>query len=369
MQKPLYGLKENPLSRAIYGTTEDVDDLVKSLKETGQLTPLLIKPDGTILSGHRRYRAARKAGLITLNVEVRTPRDKAEEELIIISANKQRKKTPEQEIKEVERLRAIYEGEGLQRKSEARKQAWEEYREQKTDDIQFPKIDLLETNKSSNITETPTPGQEFNIEEAYENAIERTSEKESQTHHSAVESTHSEGQSTPSATQSQPLGRQSTPKPAPINMRKKIAHEMGVSENYVHQLQTVGDAVKAGVPEAKEALNRANKGEITVNRAYEITKQATKPKSAIPVPFSGGEKVEPGMAQDCMSAALKVNPWVLGIEREISQAFPKVSVGEAKQLLAFIGTHIGLLEGFRQSLRDYIERRGGYQSYGEEESD
>lgn len=348
MQKPLYGLKENPLSRAIYGDETDVDDLAKSLKETGQLTPLLIKPDGTILSGHRRYRAARKAGLITLNVEVRTPRDKAEEELIIISANKQRKKTPEQEIKEVERLRAIYEGEGLQRKSEARKQAWEEYREQKTDDIPSPKIDLLETNKSTNITKTPTPEPEFNIEEAYEDAMERTAGKESQT---------------------QPLERQSTPKPAPINMRKKIAHEMGVSENYVHQLQTVGDAVKAGVPEAKEALDRANKGEITVNRAYEITKQATKPKSAIPVPFSGGEKVEPGMAQDCMSAALKVNPWVLGIERELTQAEPKISVGEAKQLLAFIGTHIGLLEGFRQSLRDYIAKRGGDQSYGEEESD
>ena len=87
------------------------------------------------------------------------------------------------------------------------------------------------------------------------------------------------------------------------------------------------------------------------------------------MPFSGGEKVEPGMAQDCMSAALKVNPWVLGIERELTQAEPNVSVGEAKQLLAFMGTHIGLLEGFRQSLRDYIEKRGGYQSYGEEEYD
>lgn len=227
----------------------------------------------------------------------------------------------------------------------------------------------METNKPSNKTETPVAEPEFNIEEIYEGAIERTAEKESQTQHSAVESPYSEGQSTPLAEQSQPLERQSQPKPTPINMRKKIAHEMGVSENYVHQLQTVGEAVKAGVPEAKEALDRANRGEITVNRAYELTKQATKPKSAIPVPFSGGEKVEPGMAQDCMSAALKVNPWVLGIERELTQAEPKISVGEAKQLLAFMGTHIGLLEGFRQSLRDYIEKRGGYQSYGEEESD
>ena len=37
MQKPLYELKENPLSRAIYGDETDVDDLAKSLKET---TPL-----------------------------------------------------------------------------------------------------------------------------------------------------------------------------------------------------------------------------------------------------------------------------------------------------------------------------------------
>ena len=37
MQKPIYELKENPLSRAIYGDETDVDDLAKSLKET---TPL-----------------------------------------------------------------------------------------------------------------------------------------------------------------------------------------------------------------------------------------------------------------------------------------------------------------------------------------
>lgn len=49
---------------------------------------------------------------------------------------------------------------------------------------------LLETNKSTNITKTPTPEPEFNIEEAYEDAMERTAGKESQTHHSAVEYIH-----------------------------------------------------------------------------------------------------------------------------------------------------------------------------------
>lgn len=353
MQKKLYELKENPLSTAIYGEAEDVSDLVKSIKETGLLTPLLIKSDGTILSGHRRYRAARQAGLILVNVEVRDPKDKSEEELIIISANKQREKTASQRLREIERLRAIYEDEGRERISEVTTRS-------NVERVQNPAF--LETKKAEKKPDLSIAETEFNIEEIYEGAIERTAEKESQMQHSAIEST-------PSAAQSPPLERQSPPKPAPINMHKRIAKELGISTNQLHQLQTVGEAAKAGVPEAQDALKRADAGEITLNRAYELTKQATKPKSSVPIPFSGGEKVEPGMAQDCMSAALKVNPWVLGIERDITQAEPKVSVGEAKQLLAFIGTHIGLLEGFRQSLRDYIEKRGGYQNYSEEESD
>lgn len=360
MQKPIYELKENPLSRAIYGDETDVDDLAKSLKETGQLTPLLIKPDGTILSGHRRYRAARKAGLITLNVEVRTPRDKAEEELIIISANKQRKKTPEQEMKEVTRLRVIYEGEGLQRKSEARKQAWEEYREQKTDDIQSLKVDLLIPNKSTNITETSTPEPEFNIEEIYEGAIERTAEAESQMQHSAVESTHSEGQSTPSAAQSQPLGRQSTPKPAPINMRKKIAHEMGVSENYIHQLQTIDAAVKAGVPEAKEALDRANKGEITVNRAYEITKKATTPEKPIQIPFSDGAAAIPGTAlHEFYKRAKPVGAWVEELKSQLRHDSPDMTLSTAYSLSGFVAVELLRYRELSAEIEDYIERHGG----------
>lgn len=46
---------------------------------------------------------------------------------------------------------------------------------------------LLETNKPSNKTDTPPQEPEFNIEEIYEGAIERTAEKESQMRDSAVE--------------------------------------------------------------------------------------------------------------------------------------------------------------------------------------
>ena len=48
----------------------------------------------------------------------------------------------------------------------------------------------METNKPSNKTETPVAEPEFNIEEIYEGAIERTAEKESQMRNSAVEYIH-----------------------------------------------------------------------------------------------------------------------------------------------------------------------------------
>ena len=357
MQKPIYELKENPLSIAIYGETEDVSDLVEAIKAEGILTDLIIKPDGTILSGHRRYRAARLAGLITVPVKVMTPRDAVQEERWIIFMNRQRKKTPGQQLKEIERLRTLFEREGLQRMSEAAK---EERASRKLKATEGKNEALLETNKPSNKTETPVAEPEFNIEEIYEGAIERTAEKEPQMHHSAVESTHSEGQSTPSAAQSQPLGRQSTPKPEPINMRKKIAHEMGVSENYVHQLQTVGEAVKAGVPEAKEALDRANRGEITVNRAYEITKKATTPEKPIQIPFSEGAAAIPGTAlHEFYKRAKPVGAWVEELKSQLRHDSPDMTLSTAYSLSGFVAVELLRYRELSAEIEDYIERHGG----------
>ena len=49
---------------------------------------------------------------------------------------------------------------------------------------------LLETKKTANETEMLQQEPEFNIEEAYEEAIDRTAEKESQMRNSAVEYIH-----------------------------------------------------------------------------------------------------------------------------------------------------------------------------------
>lgn len=351
MQKPLYGLKENPLSRAIYGDEADVDDLAKSLKETGQLTPLLIKPDGTILSGHRRYRAARKAGLITLNVEVRTPRDKAEEELIIISANKQREKTASQLLREDERLRAIYSHEGREKISQAVSNA-NKGRGQATSPT-FSETKKVEIKPTSSVAEP-----EFNIEEIYEGAMERTAEAESQMRNSAIGSTPPEGQSTPSAAQSQPLERQSTPRPAPINMHKRIAKELGISTNQLHQLRMVGEAAKAGVPEAKEAMRQLDRNEITINKASSIVQKALHPELAT-------EKAKPDRVDKICDAFTSVNPIVRGVIDDIESETPEINVLDAKHIVDAAMKHIKLINIMKEKLFIYIEDKEVEQQHAE----
>ena len=52
-----------------------MDDLVKSIKQNGVLTPVLVRPDKNssyeMISGHRRMHAAIKAGLETIPAIVR----------------------------------------------------------------------------------------------------------------------------------------------------------------------------------------------------------------------------------------------------------------------------------------------------------
>lgn len=349
MQKPLYELKENPLSRAIYGDETDVDDLAKSLKETGQLTPLLIKLDGTILSGHRRYRAARKAGLITLNVEVRTPRDKAEEELIIISANKQREKTASQLLREDERLRAIYSHEGREKISEVTTLSNTARGKRSA----FLVSEKAEIKPTSSVAEP-----EFNIEEIYEGAMERTVEAESQMRDSAIESTPSEGQSTPSAAQSQPLERQSTPKPAPINMHKRIAKELGISTNQLHQLRMVGEAAKAGVPEAQKAMRQLDRNEITINKASSIVQKALHPELAT-------EKAKPDRVDKICDAFTSVNPIVRGVIDDIESETPEINVLDAKHIVDAAMKHIKLINIMKEKLFIYIEDKEVEQQHAE----
>lgn len=72
---------------------DKMDDLVKSIKQNGVLTPVLVRPDKNnsyeMISGHRRMHAAIKAGLETIPSIVRDMEDD-EAIVIMVDANIQR---------------------------------------------------------------------------------------------------------------------------------------------------------------------------------------------------------------------------------------------------------------------------------------
>ena len=97
-------LKPHPLNIEIYGE-ENVDaDLVKSIKLKGILEPLVIKEDNTILSGHRRWKAAKSLKLDKLPCRIITFSDPLEEMDALIEFNRQRKKTVSQMMREGDKI-------------------------------------------------------------------------------------------------------------------------------------------------------------------------------------------------------------------------------------------------------------------------
>lgn len=112
VEKRVADLRENPFSIEIYGD-DDISDLLESIAEKGIQEPLVIKPDGTIISGHRRYRAVKKLleeGKITNDVvpcRIVSTQDEIEEKDLIITFNKQRKKTHFQLMRECDVIEEI----------------------------------------------------------------------------------------------------------------------------------------------------------------------------------------------------------------------------------------------------------------------
>lgn len=100
-------LHPHPLNAALYGANEPADDLIESIRSKGILEPLVVKPDGTIISGHRRWRASMTLGMAAVPCRVLAYTDALDEQEAIIEFNRQRVKTFSQKMAEAERLRAI----------------------------------------------------------------------------------------------------------------------------------------------------------------------------------------------------------------------------------------------------------------------
>jgi ParB-like chromosome segregation protein Spo0J len=100
-------LKPHPLNPQIYGESQIDPNLCKDIQEKGILSPIVVNPDHTIISGHSRWLIARKLGLNTVPVEVRTFGTEEEENLALISYNKTRIKTYDQEMREIDAERKL----------------------------------------------------------------------------------------------------------------------------------------------------------------------------------------------------------------------------------------------------------------------
>lgn len=94
-------LKPHSKSIEIYGEI-NIDDIRDSIKQYGIMVPLIIKDDGTIISGCRRWTAAIELGLDKVPVEVKIYKDELDEWRSIVDYNLQRDKNFTQKMKEAE---------------------------------------------------------------------------------------------------------------------------------------------------------------------------------------------------------------------------------------------------------------------------
>lgn len=100
-------LKPHPVNRKLYGAETISQDFIDSIKENGILEPLVIKRDGTIISGHRRWLTAKALNMESVPVRVLEFDNELDEREAIIIFNKQREKTFSQKMAEAEELEAI----------------------------------------------------------------------------------------------------------------------------------------------------------------------------------------------------------------------------------------------------------------------
>lgn len=101
-------LKPHKTNVEIYGT-ETIDiDLVDSIKNKGILEPIVILEDNTILSGHRRWVAAKELKLERIPCRSMSFSDDLDEKEALVEFNRQRNKTYSQRMNEADLLTEIY---------------------------------------------------------------------------------------------------------------------------------------------------------------------------------------------------------------------------------------------------------------------
>ena len=118
------GLKEHPLNTEIYGDTYD-SELLNSIDDKGILVPLLITRDNVIISGHRRFRAAKTLSISEVPVTMFGSDDPLDIEEALLDSNKHRTKTHSQIVYTYKHYKKIEEERALRRKLSNLKQSTE----------------------------------------------------------------------------------------------------------------------------------------------------------------------------------------------------------------------------------------------------
>ncbi|BAZ70807.1 hypothetical protein NIES4106_56040 (plasmid) [Fischerella sp. NIES-4106] len=93
-------LQPHPRNSSIYGKHEDVTELVKLIRHSQWVRPLVITTQGIIISGHRRWKAVLQLGWKTVAVEMRDFADEIIELQTLLLENANRSKTTEQKVRE-----------------------------------------------------------------------------------------------------------------------------------------------------------------------------------------------------------------------------------------------------------------------------
>lgn len=101
-------LKPHPLNATIYDLFDEESDqyrdLLKSIQENGIQEPLIVKEDGTIISGHRRWQIATKLGIWFVPCVRQTVSD---DRIAIVESNRYRRKTTGELMREAEILEVV----------------------------------------------------------------------------------------------------------------------------------------------------------------------------------------------------------------------------------------------------------------------
>jgi hypothetical protein len=95
-------LRAHPLNATIYGEPDTDPAFVESIREEGIITPLTIDQDDQIISGHRRWQAAKLLSLDRVPVTVRHIADPLDAIRLLIEANRQRTRTYSQLMREAD---------------------------------------------------------------------------------------------------------------------------------------------------------------------------------------------------------------------------------------------------------------------------